>query len=71
MAVPMRVSYARSAGSEGAPTVSESSRSLSLRATSSGTVNPSKRTASLAYCTPAEIDRSSACAARISVSSVM
>ena len=71
IAAPSRVSSAASAGSPGAATVSASFRSFSLRAVSASTSTPSNRVACLAYRTPAEIAFSLACAARISVSSVM
>ncbi len=67
----MRVSSSLSFGSEGAASVRESFRSFILRARSAGSFTLSKRVACLAYATVAAITRSLACAARISVSSVM
>ena len=67
----MRVSSSPSFGSEGVASVRESFRSFILRASSSGSFTLSKRVACLAYATVAAITRSLACAARISVSSVM
>src|SRR6266540_2311448 len=67
----MRVSSSLSLGSEGVARVRESFRSFILRASSLGSFTLSKRVDCLAYAIVAPICRSLACAARISVSSVM
>ena len=62
MAATMRVSSSLSFGSEGVAMVSESLRSLSLRAVTGSSERPSKRVACLAYSTVAAMARSSSLA---------
>src|SRR5215831_162152 len=71
MPAAIRVSSSLSFGSAGAASVRLTFKSVRLRARSGGSATPSKRAAFLASSAVAPISRALACAARISVSSVM